>query len=191
MLSVCGSVMLPSVTFQLQQLLMWKIHRLRRQQIWRLRDLRTLGMLWLDFPYPPKGWSNFPYRFLNPFGKRISLTPPTHHQILSTSRQKPIHLEPQWCLIWIHKSIELHKCTLHCDNYFNSSTIEVFVFMNFTFFKWTGFWDPTILSDRFFRPTHPPKSFRRKDWETRMEYWTTPNHYSTTQFHVTFSKHFL
>ncbi len=47
--------------------------------------------------------------------------------------------------------------------------------MNFTFFKWTGFWDPTILSDRFFWPTHAPKSFRRKDWETRTENWTTPN----------------
>ncbi len=46
--------------------------------------------------------------------------------------------------------------------------------MNFTFFKWTAFWDPTILSDRFFWPTLPPKSFRRKDWETRMENWTTP-----------------
>ncbi len=36
----------------------------------------------------------------------------------------------------------------------------------------------TILSGRILRPTHPPNSFRRKDWETRMENWTTP--YSST-----------
>ncbi len=47
--------------------------------------------------------------------------------------------------------------------------------MNFSSFKWTGFWNPTILSDRFLRPTQPPKSFRWKDWETCMENWTTPN----------------
>ncbi len=38
----------------------------------------------------PKGWSNFPYGFLNPVGERISWTTPTHPQILSTSWQKPV-----------------------------------------------------------------------------------------------------
>ena len=36
--------------------------------------------------------------------------------------------------VWIMKNMELH-----CHNYFNQSMTEVFVFMNFTFFKWTGF----------------------------------------------------
>ena len=45
--------------------------------------------------YLIKGWSNFLYGFLKPFGERISQTPPTHSQILSTSRQKPVHLESQ------------------------------------------------------------------------------------------------
>ncbi len=43
---------------------------------------------------PFKGWSNIPYGFFNPF-KMISWTPPTHPQILSTSQQKPVHLESQ------------------------------------------------------------------------------------------------
>ncbi len=71
---------------------------------------------------------------------------------------------------WIIKTLN----HINYDYYFNKSKIEVFVFVNFTFFKWTGFWDRKFLLDRFLKPTHPPKSFRRKDWETRTENWTTP-----------------
>ena len=50
------------------------------------------------------------------------------------------------------------------------------------FFKWAGFWDPAILSDRFLRPTHPPKSFCRKDWETCTENWKK-THVKNTSYH--------
>ncbi len=55
-----------------------------------------------------KGWSNFPYGFLNPFGERISLTPSTHPQILSTSQQKPVHLRMSYTLTFIRTHRKSH-----------------------------------------------------------------------------------